>query len=89
MKDITTLITGKSGTGKELVAQAIGNSRYQAFSMEKKTFGGADRESFKAVNISALSSTLIESELFGHCKGSFSGAVRNRIGWLEACGENG
>jgi len=89
MKDITTRITGKSGTGKELVAQAIGNSRYQAFSMEKKTFGGADRESFKAVNISALSSTLIESELFGHCKGSFSGAVRNRIGWLEACGENG
>jgi DNA-binding NtrC family response regulator len=89
MKDITTLITGKSGTGKELVAQAIGNSRYQAFSMEKKAFGGADRESFKAVNISALSSTLIESELFGHCKGSFSGAVRDRIGWLEACGENG
>jgi transcriptional regulator with PAS, ATPase and Fis domain len=89
MKDITTLITGKSGTGKELVAKAIGKSRYQAFNTKDEVFGGADQESFNAVNLSALSPTLIESELFGHCKGSFSGAVRDRIGWLEQCGQNG
>jgi len=89
MKDITTLITGKSGTGKELVAQAIGKSRYQEFDPSKRKFQDEDQELFKAVNLSALSSTLIESELFGHCKGSFSDAVRDRIGWLEQCGSNG
>lgn len=89
MGDITTLIVGKSGTGKELVARAIGMSRYQAFNPVTKKFDDAEREPFYAVNLSALSATLIESELFGHCKGSFSGAVGDRIGWLEACGQNG
>lgn len=89
MGDITTLIAGKSGTGKELVARAIGMSRYQAFKPELKRFEDTEKEPFYAVNLSALSATLIESELFGHCKGSFSGAVSDRIGWLEACGQNG
>ncbi len=89
MGDITTLITGKSGTGKELVARAIGLSRYQAFNPRTKKFDGAEKDPFFAVNLSALSSTLIESELFGHCKGSFTGAVSNRKGWLEGCGQNG
>ena len=89
MGDITTLISGKSGTGKELVARAIGMSRYQAFKPELKRFENTEKEPFYAVNLSALSATLIESELFGHCKGSFSGAVGDRIGWLEACGQNG
>jgi DNA-binding NtrC family response regulator len=89
MGDITTLITGKSGTGKELVARAIGLSRYQAFNPRTKKFEGAEKDPFFAVNLSALSSTLIESELFGHCKGSFTGAVKDRRGWLEVCGQNG
>ncbi len=89
MGDITTLITGKSGTGKELVARAIGLSRYQAFNPKTKKFDDAEKDPFFAVNLSALSSTLIESELFGHCKGSFTGAVSNRKGWLEGCGQNG
>ncbi len=87
--DITTLITGKSGTGKELVAQAIGLSRYQAFDPETKKFNGVGDGQLFAVNLSALSSTLIESELFGHSKGSFTGAVNHRKGWLEVCGQNG
>ena len=89
MGDITTLITGKSGTGKELVARAIGLSHYQAFNPRTKKFDDAEKDPFFAVNLSALSSTLIESELFGHCKGSFTGAVTNRKGWLEVCGQNG
>jgi DNA-binding NtrC family response regulator len=87
--DITTLVTGKSGTGKELVAQAIGLSRYQAFNPKTKKFDEADRSRFFPLNLSALSSTLIESELFGHCKGSFTGAVNSRKGWFEECGQNG
>ena len=89
MGDITTLITGNSGTGKELVARAIGLSRYQSFNPKTKKFDDAEKDPFFAVNLSALSSTLIESELFGHCKGSFTGAVVNRKGWLEVCGQNG
>ena len=87
--DITTLITGPSGTGKELVARAIGLSRYQRFDSKSKTFGDERQPQLLAVNLSALSTTLIESELFGHCKGAFTGAVSDRPGWLEDCGEHG
>ena len=86
MHDVTTLITGPSGTGKELVARAIGLSRYIPFDAERETFTATlDRGVPRAVNVSALSPTLIESELFGHRKGAFTGAVQDRVGWLEAC----
>ena len=87
--EITTLITGPSGTGKELVARAIGLSRYQKFNPTSKQFDDAHEPQMLAVNLSALSSTLIESELFGHCKGAFTGAVADRAGWLEVCGASG
>ena len=87
--EITTLITGPSGTGKELVARAIGLSRYQKFNSKSKKFGDEHEPQILAVNLSALSSTLIESELFGHCKGAFTGAVSDRKGWLEVCGKHG
>ena len=85
MADYTTLVTGASGTGKELVARAIGRSRYIPFDPSKGRFAEDFAASFHAVNLSALSPTLIESELFGHKKGSFTGAVVDRAGWLEAC----
>jgi two-component system, NtrC family, nitrogen regulation response regulator NtrX len=69
--DTRVLITGENGTGKELVAKAIHNQ-----SMRK------DR-SFVEVNCAAIPNELIESELFGHEKGSFTGAVQQRIGRFE------
>jgi transcriptional regulator with AAA-type ATPase domain len=85
MGDITTLITGPSGTGKELVARAIGLSRYIPFNARDKAFMEDFAGSFYALNLSALSPTLIESELFGHRRGAFTGALEDRAGWLEVC----
>ena len=89
MHDFTTLITGESGTGKELVARAIGLSRFIPFDPETRCFTESYTASFHPLNLSALTPTLIESELFGHRKGAFTGAVDDREGWLEACGEGG
>ncbi|MBM3783587.1 MAG: sigma-54-dependent Fis family transcriptional regulator [Acidobacteria bacterium] len=89
MGDFPTLITGPSGTGKELVARAIAGSRYLAFSEGRLQFEAVKNDSFFAVNLAALSPALIESELFGHKKGAFTGAFADRTGWLEACPKQG
>ena len=67
----TVLITGDSGTGKELAAKTL---HFQSQRKEKN---------FVAVNCSAIPETLIESELFGHLKGSFTGAIRDKKGLVE------
>jgi DNA-binding NtrC family response regulator len=87
--DVTTLITGASGTGKELVARAIGLSRYVPFDADQGRFLENFAAGFTPVNLSALSPTLIESELFGHRRGAFTGAIADRVGWLEACSPHG
>lgn len=69
--DLTVLITGESGTGKELVAEAI------------HQLGARKSGPFVAVNTAAIPSELIESELFGHEKGAFTGAVAQAIGKFE------
>ncbi len=89
MSDVVTLITGPTGTGKELVASAIGLSRYIPFDEKRERFAGEPAAAFVGLNLSALSPTLIESELFGHRKGAFTGAVGDREGFLESCGAHG
>lgn len=85
MHEFATLITGPSGTGKELAARAIAQSRYVPFDPKSMTFAGDDAAAFFPINISALSPALVESELFGHRRGSFTGAIGDRKGWLETC----
>lgn len=72
-QNVTVLILGESGTGKEVIARAIYNYSQRA------------TQPFLAINCAAIPENLLESELFGHEKGSFSGADRKRIGKFEQC----
>ncbi len=83
MHEIPVLVTGPSGTGKDLVARAIGSSSFIPFDPRRGAFVEDFRRTFLPLNLSALSPTLIESELFGHRKGSFTGAISSRKGYLE------
>lgn len=73
--DSTIMITGESGTGKELVARAIHYNSNRA------------KAPFVAINCGAIPSELLESELFGHVKGAFTGAIANRAGRFEMADE--
>lgn len=71
--DVTVMVTGESGTGKELIARSIFQNSLRA------------NKPYIAVNCAAIPENLIESELFGHEKGSFTGATSQRIGKFELC----
>lgn len=83
MGDIPTLITGPSGTGKELVAQSIAYSRFVEFDSKNRRFATNYTDCFVGLNLTAISPTLIESELFGHAKGAFTDAKTERQGYLD------
>lgn len=89
MGDFSTLITGASGTGKELVARAIALSRYVPYESKRGAFTHDFAAGFFPLNLAALSPTLIESELFGHRRGAFTGALGDRAGWMEVCPPTG
>jgi hypothetical protein len=85
MDDVTTLVAGPSGTGKEVVARAVALSRYVPFDARTGRFAADFAGLFHPLNLSALAPTLVESELFGHRRGAFTGALQDRAGWLETC----
>lgn len=89
MADITTLLTGPSGTGKDLAARAIAMAQYIPFDSKAGKFVDKFQHSYHPVNLSALTPTLIESELFGHVRGAFTGAIKDHEGLLQECAETG
>ncbi|MEN6624880.1 MAG: sigma 54-interacting transcriptional regulator [Candidatus Sumerlaeia bacterium] len=89
MGDIPSLITGPTGSGKELVARAVGMARYIPFDPKTRSFAEDFIAAFHPINLGALAPTLIESELFGHRRGAFTGAMEDHRGWFEVCPPHG
>ncbi len=89
MEDFSTLVLGETGTGKGAVAAAIGRSSYIPYLPEQRRFAVNFSETVVAINLSQFPETLIESELFGHRKGAFTGAIDNHEGVFERCDVHG
>jgi hypothetical protein len=89
MEDFSTLILGETGSGKGAAAMAIGRSGFIPFDEKKSCFAESFTRSFVSMNLSQFSENLIESELFGHKKGAFTGAVSDHEGMLDDCSAYG
>lgn len=89
MEDFSTLLLGATGTGKSLAAHTIGCSGFIPFDLNKKRFKESFTRSFQFINLSQYPASLLESELFGHKKGAFTGAIDNHQGLFARCSEYG
>ena len=89
MEDFSTILLGETGTGKGSAAAAIGRSGFVPFDRKKGRFAENFTEAFIAINLSQYPESLIESELFGHRKGAFTGAVDHHKGLFERCSAHG
>ncbi len=89
MEQYATLILGPTGTGKGAAAAAIGKSGYIPYDIKTNRFAESFEASFTGINLSQFSENLLESELFGHRKGAFTGAMEGHEGLLDRCSATG
>ena len=89
MEDFSTMLLGPTGTGKGLAASAIGRSGYIPFDERKNSFKESFTRAFISINLSQYPEQLVESELFGHKKGAFTGAIGGHEGILSLCSPSG
>ena len=89
MEDFSTFLLGETGTGKGTAAAAIGRSGYISFDERNNRFSESFLENFIEINLSQFPESLIESELFGHQKGAFTGAIDSYSGVFALCSRFG
>ena len=89
MEDFSTILLGPTGSGKGAAAAAIGRSGFIPYDVRRQRFVDAFTSAFIPINLSAYPATLIESELFGHRKGAFTGAIDTYDGVLGRCSPHG
>ena len=89
MEDFSTLMLGETGTGKTAAAAAIGRSGLIPYDPKRGRFSESFTSTFVAANLSQYPESIIESELFGHRKGAFTGAIDNHRGLFERLSSHG
>lgn len=89
LEDFSTLLLGETGTGKGTAAAAIGRSGFIPYNEKKGCFAESFTRNFVTINLSQFAESLIESELFGHRKGAFTGAIEHHQGIFARCTPHG
>ncbi len=89
MEDFSTLLLGETGSGKGAAAAAIGRSQFIPYLPQKRRFATSFTDGFLDINLAQFPESLIESELFGHRRGAFTGAIADHLGVFSRCSAYG